>query len=43
MNKFRLISIKDLHHLGEIVLELINKVDSLLEENREIKEHITEK
>ena len=31
LNKFRLIPIKDLHHLEKIVLELNNKVDSLLE------------
>ena len=43
LNKIGLVSIKDLHHLEKIVLELSNKVDSLLEENKEIKKLITEK
>lgn len=43
LNKIGLVSIKDLHHLEKIVLELSNKVDSLLEENKEIKRLITEK
>nr|WP_163124790.1 phasin family protein [Acinetobacter portensis] len=43
LNKIGLVSIKDLHHLEKIVLELSGKVDSLLEENKEIKKLIKEK
>lgn len=43
LNKIGLVSLKDLHHLEKIVLELNCKVDSLLEENKEIKKLIKEK
>ena len=43
LNKIGLVSIKDLHYLEKIVLELSGKVDSLLEENKEIKKLIKEK
>lgn len=43
LNQIGVISIKDLRHLKKIVLELINKADSLLKENKGIRKLITEK
>jgi poly(hydroxyalkanoate) granule-associated protein len=43
LNRIGLVSVKDIQHLEQLIMQLHEKVDTLSEENRQIKERITEK
>ncbi|AXY60262.1 phasin family protein [Acinetobacter sp. WCHAc010052] len=43
LNRIGLVSVKDIQHLEQLIMQLHEKVDTLSEENRKIKERITEK
>ena len=43
LNKLGLVTVEDLHRLENLVLNLNNKLDILIEENKEIKKQIREK
>lgn len=43
LNRIGLVTVKDIQHLEQLVLQLHSKVDALIEENKQLKEQLLKK